>query len=73
MDRLDANTIRFILSNLRDGTTELMCHPGYDDGLAREYSGAPPHRDAELAALQDAAAKECLAARGVQRISYNDI
>jgi hopanoid biosynthesis associated protein HpnK len=73
MDRLDADTMRFILSNLRDGSTELMCHPGYDDGLARRYSGVPPHRDAELAALQNAAVKECLTARGIRRISYNDI
>ena len=73
MDRLDADALRFILSHLRDGVTELMCHPGYDDRLARQYSGVPPHRDAELAALQSAAVRECLVARGIQRISYSDI
>jgi hopanoid biosynthesis associated protein HpnK len=72
-DRLDGDTMRFILSHLRDGVTELMCHPGYDDDLAREYSRTPPHRDRELAALRDPAVRECLTARGVQRISYNDI
>jgi hopanoid biosynthesis associated protein HpnK len=72
-DRLDADTMRFILSHLRDGTTEVMCHPGYDDDLAREYSRTPPHRDRELAALRDPAVRECLTARGIQRISYNDI
>jgi hopanoid biosynthesis associated protein HpnK len=72
-DRLDEDVLRFILSHLRDGATELMCHPGYDDDLAREYSRTPPHRDRELAALQDPAVRECLTARGIQRISYNDI
>jgi hopanoid biosynthesis associated protein HpnK len=72
MDGLDAATLQFVLSNLRDGVTELMCHPGYDDDLAREYSRMP-HREVELAALQDPAVRECLIQRGVQRISYNDI
>ncbi len=72
MDGLDAVTLQFILSNLRDGVTELMCHPGYDDDLAREYSRMP-HREVELAALQDRAVRECLTQQGVQRISYNDI
>ena len=72
MDSLDRVTLRFILSNLREGVTELMCHPGYDDDLAREYSRMP-HREVELAALQDPAVRECLTQRGVQRISYNDL
>jgi len=72
-DRLNGETLRYILSHLRDGVTEVMCHPGYDDDLAREYSSTPPHRDLELAALQDPAVKDMLTARGIQRISYNDI
>jgi hopanoid biosynthesis associated protein HpnK len=72
-DRLNAETLQYILSHLRDGTTEVMCHPGYDDDLAREYSSTPPHRDLELAALQDPAVKDMLTARGIQRISYNDL
>lgn len=72
-DRLNGETLRDILSHLRDGVTEVMCHPGYDDDLAREYSSTPPHRDLELAALQDPAVKDILTVRGIQRISYNDI
>jgi hopanoid biosynthesis associated protein HpnK len=72
-DRLDGGTLQFILSHLRDGVTELMCHPGYDDDLAREYSKTPPNRQRELAALQDPAVRACLTTRGIQRISYNDI
>jgi hopanoid biosynthesis associated protein HpnK len=72
-DRLDGHMLQFILSHLRDGVTELMCHPGYDDDLAREYSNTPPQRDRELAALQDPAVRVCVTARGIQRISYNDI
>jgi hopanoid biosynthesis associated protein HpnK len=73
MDRLDAPALCAILSGLREGVTEVMCHPGYDDDLAREYSNTPPHRDLELAALRDPAVRACLAARGIERISYNDI
>jgi predicted glycoside hydrolase/deacetylase ChbG (UPF0249 family) len=73
MDRLDADRMRYILTNLRDGVTELMCHPGYDDDLAREYSRTPPHREQELAALRNPVVRECLTRRGVQPISYNDI
>ena len=73
MDGLDADTLRFILGNLREGITELMCHPGYDDEFAREYSGAPPHRETELAALKDVTVREYLEARGVELIDYNDL
>jgi hopanoid biosynthesis associated protein HpnK len=72
-DCLDSGTLQLILSHLREGVTELMCHPGYDDDLAREYSTTPPNRERELAALQDPAVRACLTTRGVQRISYNDI
>jgi hopanoid biosynthesis associated protein HpnK len=72
-DHLDERTLRFIVSNLTDGTTELMCHPGYDDDFAREYSRTPPHRETELAALQADGVRECLQTRGIQLISYNDI
>lgn len=73
MDCLDADALRFILGNLRDGVTELMCHPGYDDEFAREYSHTPPHRETELAALKDPAVREYLEASGVQLIDYSDI
>jgi hopanoid biosynthesis associated protein HpnK len=72
-DRLDGEVLRFILSHLKDGVTELMCHPGYDDAPAREYSRTPPHRDQELAALQDPAVRDCLIAQRIQRVSYNDL
>ena len=73
MDRLDTNTLRFLLANLREGVTELMCHPGYDDDLAKEYSRTPPHRETELAALKDRTVREFLNARGIRLLSYNDI
>jgi hopanoid biosynthesis associated protein HpnK len=73
MDRLDADALRFILSHLQDGVTEVMCHPGYDDDLAREYSRTPPHREVELMALRNPAVRECLAKRDVQPISYKDL
>ena len=73
MDCLDADTLRFILANLRDGVTELMCHPGYDDDRAREYASTPPHRETELAALKDPTVRDYLEARGVQLIDYTGI
>jgi hopanoid biosynthesis associated protein HpnK len=73
MDHLDGAAVRFILGNLREGVTELMCHPGYDDDLAREYSTTPPPRETELAALKDATLRELLTTRGVELTSYRDL
>jgi predicted glycoside hydrolase/deacetylase ChbG (UPF0249 family) len=59
-----------ILGGLREGTTELMCHPGYAEGLQDAYR-AP--REIELCLLTDPAIREMLKAHDVQLISFTQL
>ena len=73
MASLNSDVLNRILSNLRVGTTEIMCHPGYVDEHARRYSSAPPHREAELASLKDPRVKDCIDAGSIRLIHYGAI
>jgi hopanoid biosynthesis associated protein HpnK len=70
--RLDERNLRTVLEHLpAHRTTELMCHPGFDDPASRyghwNYAWA-----AETAALSSPRIKEMLKARGVRLIGYRD-
>jgi predicted glycoside hydrolase/deacetylase ChbG (UPF0249 family) len=57
------------IRSLPEGTTEIMCHPGYFDAdLAHSRYGR--QREAELAALTDPAVRETIHAAGVELMSY---
>lgn len=74
MESLNASTLRYLLANVGEGSTELMCHPGYDDGRRIEYSSTPPHRrETELTALKDPDVRAALDAHDIRLISYDDI
>ena len=65
--------LRFVLAHLRDGVSELMCHPGYpDDALVRGSSYAR-ERELEIAALCDPAIRETLVAAGVQLVTFREL
>jgi predicted glycoside hydrolase/deacetylase ChbG (UPF0249 family) len=65
-----SENLRFILAHLREGVTELMCHPGYpDDALVRNSSYAR-EREKEIAALCDPAIREALAAEDITLITF---
>ena len=50
--RLDATTLRLMLSALPEGTWEIVCHPGYNDvDLGRVRTRLRAHRDVERKAL----------------------
>lgn len=61
-----------VLEGLEAGVTELMCHPGYAEGLGAlsSYSG---QREAELRALCDPGVERALRASGIQCITYDDL
>jgi len=62
-----------IIQALPDGTTEIMCHPGYtDDAFARE-SVYNDQRDRELKILTDPAIKEAMQAQGIQLITFAEL
>lgn len=60
-----------LLAALLDGTTELMCHPGYvDDDLARSATRLKSSRETEIEILTDAAVRNNVASQGIRLIDY---
>jgi len=60
-----------LLESLPDGTTELMCHPGYfDDALHASPTRLQESRQTELQILTDPAIRKLVATRGIRLISY---
>jgi predicted glycoside hydrolase/deacetylase ChbG (UPF0249 family) len=57
------------LASLGEGTTELMCHPGYRPSAARTSFGA--EREVELRALCDPRALEAARAAGLSLVSFS--
>jgi chitin disaccharide deacetylase len=63
-----------LLESLPDGTTELMCHPGYTDAELRSTSTRlQESRQAELEILTDEAIRKLVATRGIRLLSYRQI
>jgi predicted glycoside hydrolase/deacetylase ChbG (UPF0249 family) len=59
-----------IIRSLREGATEVACHPGYDDGLETMYRA---ERAIEVAALCDPKVREAVAENGVRLVSFADV
>ena len=60
-----------LLKNLSEGTTELMCHPGYsDEQLRRSDTRLQESRQSELAILTDPRIRKLVAIKGIRLISY---
>ncbi|SDN71025.1 hypothetical protein SAMN04487897_104161 [Paenibacillus sp. yr247] len=64
------NLLLQYLNQLPEGTTELMCHPGYADDILREISEWTDAREAELAVFRDPAIKQTCQALNIQPIHY---
>lgn len=69
--KLDEKLFAAIVGSIPEGTWEFVCHPGYHD---KELDGVKTRlrasRVQELEILTSPAAREALAARGVELISY---
>jgi chitin disaccharide deacetylase len=60
-----------LLRNLPDGTTELMCHPGYaDQALQQTHTRLQGSRQTELAILTDVEIRNLVASQGIRLIDY---
>src|SRR6516164_6325457 len=60
-----------LLESLPDGTTELMCHPGYvDEELRKTATRLQESRQTELQILTDGSLRKLVATRGIRLISY---
>jgi len=62
-----------ILRKVADGTTEIMCHPGYvDEGFAKE-SVYNFQRERELKILTDPAIKQAIQANGIELSTFAEL
>jgi chitin disaccharide deacetylase len=59
------------VKSLPEGTTELMCHPGYvDAALQKTATRLKDSRQAELQILTDAGIRNLVASLGIRLIDY---
>jgi chitin disaccharide deacetylase len=63
-------TLMQILGGLEEGTTELMCHPGFGDG---DVASGDPARERELDVLTSPAAREWVKAAGATLATFGDV
>jgi len=68
---VDIATLERILGDLRDGLTELGCHPGEPDEELARTSGYASLRSVELATLIDPRAKAAIARNGITLSDYS--
>jgi hopanoid biosynthesis associated protein HpnK len=60
-----------LLKSLPEGTTELMCHPGYtDEALGKTATRLQASRQTELAILTDTSIRKLVASQGIRLIDY---
>ncbi|HEX5412672.1 MAG TPA: ChbG/HpnK family deacetylase [Terriglobia bacterium] len=70
----DAKVLRTILRSLPEGTSELMCHPGYvDEALLKTRTRLRAQREIELEALTSQGIRELVADMGIELISYDKL
>ena len=62
-----------MIRNLPDGTTEIMCHPGYTNTAFANESVYNIQRDRELEVLTDPSVKEAIQANGIQLVSFANL
>lgn len=68
-----AQNLRFLLAHLRDGVSELMCHPGHPDDELLKGSSYAQEREKEIEALCDAAVREAVTADGIELITFREL
>jgi chitin disaccharide deacetylase len=62
-----------LINNLREGTTEIMCHPGYVDEAFAIESVYNFQRERELKILTDPTVKEAIEANGIKLITFAEV
>jgi len=71
---LDLVLFEAILDCIPEGSWEFVCHPGYNDAeLAGVHTRLRDSRVKELEVLTSEAAREALAQRGIELISYHEL
>ena len=71
---LDAKVLRTMLRNLPEGTSELMCHPGYvDEALLGTRTRLRAQRVMELEALTSPDIRALVTELGIELIAYDKL
>ncbi|MBI2103537.1 ChbG/HpnK family deacetylase [Candidatus Woesebacteria bacterium] len=73
LKRINNDSLIKILSKLKDGTTELMCHPGFSDDELRNISSYSDEREVELKSLVDPEVRDFLNNSKIQLINWMEI
>ena len=70
---LDSSAIRKILENLPEGTSELMCHPGYRDvDLERTGTRLLSQREIEIQGLTAVSVRNLVVSGGIRLLNYKE-
>lgn len=62
-----------MIKNLKDGTSEIMCHPGYVDNAFANESIYNRQRERELSILTDPSIKEAIQANNIKLITFAEL
>lgn len=62
-----------LINNLNEGTSEIMCHPGYVDGSFASESVYNKQRERELRILTDRSIREAIQANDIRLITFAEL
>jgi hopanoid biosynthesis associated protein HpnK len=70
---LDTNALKVLIAKVPDGTTELMCHPGYDSSELESFGGnLTREREVELLAFTAPEVKDLIGNLGIRLVNFRD-
>jgi chitin disaccharide deacetylase len=68
-----AANLRFLLTHMREGVSEVMCHPGHPDEALIQGSSYALEREKEIEALCDPGVREAIGADGIELINFAEL
>jgi hopanoid biosynthesis associated protein HpnK len=70
---LDMNALKVLIAKVPNGTSELMCHPGYDSSELKSFGGnLTRERKVELLALTAPEVKDLIGNLGIRLVNFRD-
>jgi len=70
---LDTIALKDLIAKVPDGTTELMCHPGYDSSELKSFGGSlTREREVELLAFTAPDVKDRIRNLGIRLVNFRD-
>jgi chitin disaccharide deacetylase len=72
-ERATQDELLDIINNLADGSSEIMCHPGYVEEAFAKESVYNFQRQRELKILTDPSVKEAIRSNGIELITFADL